>query len=315
MLVSRIRQLVRSVRETPIVQLSHPHLNLFAKLEYCNMSHSIKDRSALWILLRAIERGEIDPETTVVESSSGNFAVALAVYSRLLGLRFVPVVDPVISPLYEATLRCLCPRVEKVSEADDCGGYLKARLSVVQTLRRQLPRVFWPNQYQNTDAWMGHFDLTGKEIAEQLQRLHFLFVAVSTGGTLAGLSRRLKERFPGLTVVAVDVEGSVIFGGPPRRRTIPGIGSSIVPGLLKEALVDDVVIVTEEETIACCKRLLHEHHLFAGGSTGSVFAAIERRFAGHRGGRPDVLFLCADRGSAYFHNVYGDLWSAERRDA
>src|SRR6266404_1915609 len=130
-LVTRLEQLRKTLRPTPHVPLAMEGMNLFAKLEYVNPVGSIKDRPALWILKRAAERGEICDETTVIESSSGNFAVALAAFTRLLGLRFIPVIDPNISGNYESFLRRLCPKVVKVEERDDTGGFLKTRLQIV----------------------------------------------------------------------------------------------------------------------------------------------------------------------------------------
>src|SRR5207245_2543858 len=108
-LVTRLEQLGKMLRPTPNVPLDVEGMNLFAKLEYVNPVGSIKDRPAYWILKRAAERGEICEETTVIESSSGNFAVALAAFTRLLGLRFIPLIDPNISPPYESLLRPVCP--------------------------------------------------------------------------------------------------------------------------------------------------------------------------------------------------------------
>ncbi|WP_434046836.1 MULTISPECIES: 2,3-diaminopropionate biosynthesis protein SbnA [Sorangium] len=310
-LLARAAALASMLRGTPVVRLDHEHLELFVKLEYCNAVGSIKDRPALWILKKAIERGEVDPGTTVVESSSGNFAIALAAYSQLLGLDCIPVIDPHISAVNEHVLRSLCARVVKVEEEDDSGGFLKTRLDRVQSLCAALPRSYWPNQYKNPDGMMAHFHTTGREICDAFQELDFAFVAVSSAGTIAGLSRRLKEHFRGIKIIAVDAEGSVIFGGPPRPRRIPGIGAGIVPDLLREALIDDVVIVPEVESIAACRTLLDRHRLLVGGSTGTVYAAIQRYFSRASGlTRPKVLFLCADRGVPYLDTVYNPAWAS-----
>src|SRR5688572_3984515 len=130
-LAVRLEQLCKTLRPTPHVRLEAEGMKLFAKLEFMNAIGSIKDRSALWILKRAAERGDIDDQTTIIESSSGNFACALAVITRLVGLRFIPVIDPNISPTYESFLRRLCPDLVKVEDRDDTGGFLKSRLSMV----------------------------------------------------------------------------------------------------------------------------------------------------------------------------------------
>ncbi|MFH8565750.1 2,3-diaminopropionate biosynthesis protein SbnA [Streptomyces sp. NPDC017988] len=295
---------------TPLIPLRDERCDLVAKLEFCNPAGSSKDRSALWILEKAIDRGDIAHGTTVVESSSGNFALALAFYCRMLGIPFVPVIDPNCNEATEAQLQLLCERVERVSIRDTTGGYLESRLSRVQDVLVEPGSVYWPNQYANPDAREAHYRFTGAELLAQAGRLDYLFVGVGTGGTIAGLSHRIKETHPGCVVVAVDAEGSVIFGGPPKKRRIPGIGSSIVPPLCGQALIDRVEIVSETRTAEACGVLAAEYGLYAGGSTGSVYAAVQDFFARHRPGprRPRVAFIAADRGQAYAGTVYDPMW-------
>jgi 2,3-diaminopropionate biosynthesis protein SbnA len=309
-LVTRVELLRNTLRPTPHVPLAVPGMNLFAKLEYVNPVGSIKDRAAYWILKRAAERGDICDETTVIESSSGNFAAALAAFTHLVGLQFIPVIDPNISSAYESFLRRLCPMVVKVEERDDTGGFLKTRLQMVEHLCATVPNAYWTNQYGNLDAVEAHYRLTATEICDDFDSLDYVFLGVSTAGTIAGVSRRLKERYPGIRVIAVDTEGSVIFGGSPRKRHIPGIGSSIVPQLLSHARIDDVVFVSERETVEACRELLTTHGLFVGGSSGSAFAAIKRHASKMAGARhPTVLFLCADRGTPYLDTVFDPAWA------
>ncbi|ASU79888.1 2,3-diaminopropionate biosynthesis protein SbnA [Actinopolyspora erythraea] len=311
-LLQRLAGLRSAMPRTPISHLPHGRLDLRAKLEYCNPNGSAKDRSAFWILKNAIERGEITEATTVVESSSGNFALSLASFCRVLGIGFVPVIDPNVNASTESFLRMLCDRVEKVTERDDSGGFLSTRLTRVAQLRSELAEVYWPNQYGNPDALSAHYRLTGEEICDELSHIDYLFVGTSTGGTISGLSIRAKERWPDIRVIAVDAEGSAIFGGEPGVRRLPGLGSSIRPPLCERALIDDVVLVPELAAVRGCHALLREYGLYAGGSTGSVYAAISRYFAGGVGNRPDdhpvVAFLCADRGNAYADTVYDSSW-------
>jgi len=311
-LVTRLQQLGKTLRPTPHVPLAVEHMNLFAKLEYVNPVGSIKDRPAYWILRRAAERGEICDETTVIESSSGNFASALAAFTRLVGLRFIPVIDPNISGTYESFLRRTCATVVKVEQRDDTGGFLKTRLQMVQQLCDTIPNAYWTNQYGNLDAVDAHYQLTAGEICADFASLDYVFIGVSTAGTIAGISRRLKERYPKVRIIAVDTQGSVIFGDTPRERHIPGVGSSVVPPLLSQARIDDVVLIPEQETVAACQELLLTHGLFAGGSSGTVFAAV-KRYATKMGGstRPTVLFLCADRGTPYLDTVFDPTWTAK----
>lgn len=310
-LIHRLDDLGRLLRPTPLVPVPVPGLRVFAKLEYLNPVGSIKDRSAYWILRRAAERGEIDADTTVIESSSGNFAAALASYARLLGLRFIPVIDPNILPMNEAFLRRTCETVVKVETRDDTGGFLKTRLSTVRELCASTPGAFWTNQYGNADGMDAHYRLTAEEVCRDMPVLDYAFIGVSTGGTIAGMSRRLKEHYPSVKVIAVDAVGSVIFGGPARKRHIPGLGASIVPPLVDQARIDDVAVVSERDAALGCRTLLWEHGLFVGGSSGSAFAAV-KRYAERSHGTPEptALFLCADRGTAYFDTVFDAAWVA-----
>jgi len=284
-------------------------MQLFAKLEYLNPFGSIKDRPAYWMLKQAAERGEICDQTTVIESSSGNFASALAAFTRLVGLRFIPVIDPNISATYESFLRRTCDTVVKVEERDDTGGFLKTRLQMVQQLCASTPHAYWTNQYANPDAVDAHFYLTAGDICAEFDSLDYVFIGVSTGGTIARVSRRLKERSPKVRIIAVDTDGSVIFGDAPKKRHIPGVGSSIVPPLVSVAAIDDVVLISERETATACRELLVTHGLFAGGSSGTAFAAVKRYAAKMTGRSPRVLFVCADRGTPYLDTVFDPTWA------
>src|SRR3989449_6842034 len=309
-LATRLETLRNTLRPTPHVPLTMKGMDLFAKLEYVNPVGSIKDRPAYWILQRAVERGEICEETTVIAPPSGISAAALAAFTHLVGLRFIPVIDPNISSTYESFLRRVCPTVVKVEERDDTGGYLKTRLQKVKELCATIPNAYWTNQYGNPDAMEAHYELTATEICADFDSLDYVFLGVSTAGTIAGMSRRLKEQYPDIRIIAVDTEGSVIFGGAPRKRHIPGIGSSIVPQLLSHAKIDDVVLISERETVQACRELLTTHGLFVGGSSGTAFAAIKRyaaRMPAYK--HPTVLFLCADRGIPYLDTVFDPTWA------
>lgn len=313
-LEQRVRFAESILRETPIIELADEPVALYAKLEFLNGVGSIKDRPAFWILKRAIDRGEISSNTTVIESSSGNFACALATFCRMLKIKFIPVIDPNAPPVYEAYLRAYCERVVKVENCDDAGGYLKSRLQVVRTLLTEIHDSYWPNQYENPDGMAAHYHLTAAEICRALPQVDYVFIGVGSAGTLAGVSSRLKEHDPSIQIIAVDAEGSVIFGHQPKTRYISGLGSSISPPLLKHARIDEVIIVPERETILACRRLLDRHRLFVGGSTGTVYSAIQRYFGADklRNYRAKALLLCCDRGTAYLHNIFDPGWAAWR---
>jgi len=313
-MLERLQAWREAIGNTPLVELRDDKVRLFAKLESHNYTGSVKIRPAYTILEAAIARGDITETTTVIESSSGNFAIALASLCRRLGIRFIPVIDPNINPLYEKLLRSLSPRVEKVTERDRTSGFLLSRLKRIEQLREEIEGAFWTNQYDNPDSVRSHYEGVGRELAESLPRLDYVFVGTSSCGTLAGVSRRIRESHPDAQIIAVDTEGSAIFGDTPRKRLIPGIGSSIVPANLSQAHVDEAILVPEAATVEGCQQLMRDHALFVGGSSGTVYAAVRRYFADQSptgdGGKPVVAFICADGGMAYMDTIYNPEWTA-----
>lgn len=309
-MIDNLKKIEPLIGRTPIRKLQFPGLDLYVKIEYNNFSGSIKDRAAYYILREAILTGKIERDTTIVESSSGNFAIALASMCAVLGVRFIPVIDPNVSPMYERMLKLFTREVVKVSEPDTAGGYLKMRLKTVKEICRS-PNHFWTNQYENVNNYWAYYYGLGQEICDTFRDLDYIFVAVSSGGTITGLSRKLKEHYRNIKVIAVDVEGSVIFNRPPQKRFISGLGSSIVPPILKDAIVEEVINVPQLEIVKGCHDLLHDQQIFGGASTGAVYQAIQSYFETRdlkRSHRPTVLFLCADRGNGYIETIYDKDW-------
>ncbi|MGG4409305.1 2,3-diaminopropionate biosynthesis protein SbnA [Niallia taxi] len=300
---------LESVGATPMVRLKDAKLeniNLFAKLEGYNPTGSIKDRAACEMIKHLLNSGKIKKSTTIIESSSGNFGVALANYCKYYGLKFICVVDPKILPINEFIIKSVGAEIVKVDKADESGGYLISRINKVKELVQEIEDSYWINQYENSENANAYGRTVGKEICDQVE-LDYIFLGVSSGGTITGISRYVKEYYPHSKIIAVDVKGSIIFGAKPGFRSIPGIGSSIVPPILAESYIDDVVIVSEEESVEMCRDLLWKHNIFAGGSSGSVLAGVNKYFLNKKiGSKPNVVTLFADRGERYFESLYSD---------
>jgi cysteine synthase A len=301
-----------NVGNTPFVQLQTPKLeniNLFVKLEYYNPTGSVKDRAACYILRKLLKKKEIDKNTTLMESSSGNFGIALSAYFKKNGLKFIAVVDPCILSINEILIKSFGAEVIKVNVPDCNGGYLLNRIKKVKELEKEIDNSYWVNQYGNPYNAEAYYHTLGNEICQQMENIDYIFLGISSGGTITGVSNMVKEKFPHAMVIAVDIVGSVIFGHPPHKRYIPGIGSSMVPEILKKAKIDDVVIIDELSTIETCHELLKKHYIFAGGSSGSVFAAIKKYFSGKNLNRKvNVVTVFADRGERYANTVYNEEW-------
>jgi N-(2-amino-2-carboxyethyl)-L-glutamate synthase len=309
------------VGRTPLVRLQRlfpfEGLNVLAKLELLNPGGSVKDRPAHFIITSGIRDGTIRAGTPLIESSSGNLGIALAMIARTYGLPFTCVVDPKISPANLRILRCLRADIDMVREKDEHGGYLGTRIRRVQHLVEQTPGTLWVNQYANRLNWRSHYEGEGDEIARELGRnVDVLVAAVSTTGTILGVARRLRELNPRLRVVAVDAVGSVIFGATPARRELPGMGASRVPELLCRNEIDEVVYVSDREAVEGCHALAAHEGIFAGGSSGAAVVAIRKLLPSLRNGG-NVVTLFADRGDRYLDLVYDQAWvdSLEGADA
>lgn len=306
------------IGHTPLVYLNRlfpqNNLEVIAKLEYINPGGSMKDRPARFIIEHGLQDGSIQPgKTHLVESTSGNFGIALAMVARVCNLRLTCVVDPKISNTNLKILSQLGASIEMVKEPDDQGGYLKTRIRKVEELISVIPGSVWINQYANCLNWQSHYWGTAQEILDQLDRpVDCLVAAVSTTGSILGCARRLRESFPKLRVIAVDAVGSVIFGAQASPRELPGIGSSRVPEIFNKKEIDEVVYVNDRESAHGCRELLYQEGIFAGGSSGSVVAAIQKILSAlppsYR-----VVTIFPDRGERYLDMVYDNNWLEKLR--
>lgn len=298
------RSILDCIGETPLLQLDRlfpqPGASVYAKLEFLNPGGSIKDRPARFVIEEGLRQGKIDKNTRIVESSSGNFGIALAMVCKMHNLPFTCVVDPKTVPANLQMLELYGAKVEMVHEPDEHGGYLKTRIRHVESILARDPHAYWINQYANPLNWQAHYEGAGAEIARDMQKQppDILVVPVSTTGSIMGMARRLRRSFPDLQVVAVDAVGSVIFGAPASCRELPGIGASRVPEMLEATLVDQVIYVNDEQALQGCRKLLDAEGVFAGGSSGAVITAIEgirKRLSGEQ----RIVTVLPDRGERY----------------
>lgn len=313
-----LHSILDCIGETPLVRLSRlfrdSRCEVLAKLELFNPGGSVKDRPARSIVERGLADGSIRTNSHIVESSSGNLAIALAMVCRIHGLRFTAVVDPNISPINLRIIQCYGGNIELVTEKDRQGGYLETRIERVKHMLREQPDVVWTNQYANDRNWQSHYHGEGEEILRDLDRpLDYLVLGVSTSGTLHGIARRLREAWPNMKVVAVDALGSVLFGTPPYPRDLPGLGASRVPELLQRDEIDQAIHIDDYESAVACRELVKHEGIFAGGSSGSVIAAIQRLSSQVPCGAR-ILTVLPDRGERYLDTVYDDAWLSRMKD-
>ncbi|MFA6601274.1 MAG: 2,3-diaminopropionate biosynthesis protein SbnA [Candidatus Paceibacterota bacterium] len=297
---------------TPIIQIKLKGLdlvNLYIKLEGENPTGSIKDRAASFILRKIVSNREINKNTIILESSSGNFGISLSEFCKKIGLKFYCVIDKNISPENEEIIHKSAGKVFKISEADENGGYLLNRIRKIKELQKKIPNSYWVNQYANPYNAAAYYETLGNEICSSFRNIDYVFIGVSSGGTITGVSQKIKLLQPKAKVIAVDISGSVIFGGVAKKRYIPGIGSSMVPSIIEKAKIDDVVTVSEKDTVNACRDFLKTYNHLIGGSSGSVIAAIYKYFNGKQFERAQtVITVFPDRGERYISTIYNDEW-------
>lgn len=303
------------VGNTPIVELNrfsrNSHFRLVAKLEAFNPGGSVKDRPALNMIKVALERGEIGPGSTIIESSSGNMGIGLAQTCRYYGMRLICVVDAKTTAQNIAILKAYGAAIDMVSAPDPVTGeFLQARIARVRSLLQSIPGSFCPDQYSNIQNAIAH-EQTMHEIARELNnKVDYLFCSTSTCGTISGCATYARNCNLQTKVVAVDAIGSVLFSDRSARRLIPGHGAAVVPRLLKRDLIDGVIHVSDLECIVGCRRLVRDEAILVGGSSGAVIMAIERMRDNIASGSTCVAIF-PDRGERYLDTIYSDGWVEE----
>ncbi len=278
------------------------------KLESTNPTGSVKDRTG-YSLIQALEAQNLLSERSVViESTSGNLGVALSFFCKLKKCSFVAVIDPKTTQENLAKMQAFGAQIEMVDQPDENGGYLLSRLKRIQELCQRSPSYIWTNQYSNTANPPIHYVSTGPEIYRQMHgKVDALFVAVSTGGTLAGIGRFFRKVSPTTTIIGVDAHGSVVFGTPPAPRKLPGIGTSRPASVLTRDLYKLHMLVRDEEPIPFCRALRETTGIKVGGSSGAVLAACAKYLHAHSEVK-NVVCVCADSGDNYANSIFNDDW-------
>lgn len=302
------------VGRTPMVRLDRVGrdlpCHLLAKLEYLNPGGSVKDRPALTMLDAAEADGLLARGGTIVEPTSGNTGVGLAMVAAVRGYRCVFTVPDKVAEEKRQLLRAFGAEVVVCPTAvppEDPESYY----SVADRLAAEIPGAFQPNQYQNPGNPLAHERSTGPEIWRQTAgRITHLVVGVGTGGTVSGIGRSLKAVKPSVQVVAADPEGSIYSGGGGRPYLVEGIGEDFWPSTYDPSVVDRVVAVSDRDSFLTARRVTREEGILAGGSTGTaVWAALE---VGRSLGPDDVLVvLVPDSGRGYLSKLYDDVWMAD----
>jgi cysteine synthase len=280
------------------------------KLESCNPGGSIKEKNAVYLVTRAEEEGLLVAGGTIIESSSGNFGVGLAMVGAVRGYRVIIVVDAKTAPPFRRMLKAYGAELVDVPlhEADESGSMQKARMKRAKELAATIPHAWYPCQHLNPWNLEAHSYYTAQEIAAHFAgELDAVVVGVSTAGQIMGIARYLLPRFPGLRIVGIDVEGSVIMGTPAKPYKMTGIGLSFFPPNLELSLLNRAYVVPEVLSYSVCHALARREGLLLGASTGAIVAG-GLHLARELGAGARILMINPDRGDRYLETVYDANW-------
>lgn len=319
---NRFENILEACGNTPLVRLTKITANLpcevYAKLEFLNPTGSIKDRTAKYMILKAEREGRIQPGDTIIENSSGNMAMSLALISIQRGYHLKVVVRDSISKEKLSQLLALGVEVIKADtslppESPDSYNNITPRLA------KELDHCYFPDQHNNRENNEAHYLSTGPEIWKQMDgRIDFLVAGIGTGGTIGGVGRYLKEQDPRIRVIAVDVEGSVYteyFRSKkmvkPSPYLLEGLGDEFIVGCADFSVIDDIVQVSDREAFHHARQLVREEGLLAGGSSGAAIWAVLNlaRTLSHRA---RIVTIFPDGASRYLSTIFNDDWLREK---
>lgn len=308
-----------TIGHTPLVKLNRcvpasPH-NYFAKVEFFNPGSSVKDRVAIKIVTEAEKRGQLKPGGTVVEATSGNTGVGLAMVCAVKGYKCVITIPDKMSDEKINTLKSFGAKVIITPSGVDADDP-KSHYSVAKDYVAKNPGSFLANQFHNPDNVQVHYETTGPEIWDQTGGKIDAFVAgVGTGGTLSGVGKFLKEKNPKIKILSPDPVGSILFDvhkygeirDPIGKYEVEGIGEDMVPENVHFKVIDAFVKTEDKETFQKCREILQKDGIFVGPSCASALLAALKYFEKIKEPQ-NIVVLFPDNGSKYLSKAYNDNW-------
>ncbi|OGJ54109.1 cystathionine beta-synthase [Candidatus Peribacteria bacterium RIFCSPHIGHO2_01_FULL_49_38] len=310
------KNLLEVIGNTPLVKLNAIAEGIdalvLAKLEYLNPGGSMKDRIGIAMIEDAEKKGLLKPGGTIVEPTSGNTGVGLAIAAAIKGYKLVCTMSEKMSMEKEQVLRAYGAEVVRAPadvEPDDPRMYINLAKSIAEERGG-----YYPNQYFNRANTEAHYKTTGPEIWRDTEGKMTHYVApVGTGGTISGAARFLKEKNPNIKVIGVDPEGSLIHHyfykteGKAKAYKVEGPGEDFMPGALDLASIDEIIVVNDKQSFDTARELVKKEGIFAGGSSGlAVFGAL--KIAKDLDKNAVVVVVLPDSGRSYVSKFYDDKW-------
>ena len=307
--------ILSAVGNTPVVHLAriarHLPVAIYAKCEFMNPGGSVKDRIGVRMLLDAERDGWIKPGDTLIEPTSGNTGIGLAMAAAVRGYRMIITMPQKMSREKQVVLEALGAEIIR-TPTEAAWDAPESHIGVARRLKEVIPNAHILDQYANPSNPLAHEDGTAEEILEQCgEDLDAVVLTAGTGGTLTGVARKLKARIPGITVVGVDPEGSILAGpGPIGSYKVEGIGYDFIPDVLDTGLVDRWIKSNDRDSFRVARQLIHLEGLLCGGSSGSaVWAAMEVAKDMKPGSK--VVTILPDSVRNYLTKFVDDRWMRE----
>ena len=306
----------QAVGSVPIVRLNRvsqqcQQHHLYLKLESCNPGGSIKEKNAVCLVNQAEADGLLQPDGTIVESSSGNFGIALAMVGAVRGYQVKIVIDAKTSTTMRRILSAHGAELIEVplTAADRNGSMQVARMEKAQELYHNIPGAWYPCQHLNPHNPDAHEIYTAREIESAFDGApDVIVIGVSTAGQIAGISRYFKQRYPSTKIIGVDVAGSAVFGTPRSPYKMTGLGLSFVPPNFDPSLLDVAYAVSDRMAFSYCHQIAQLEGLLLGASTGAILAGGLAYAQANSNRDLSILMLNPDRGDRYLETVYDRDW-------
>jgi cysteine synthase len=298
----KAQNILETIGDTPHVRINRlyadrPEVEVWMKAERANPGGSIKDRIGLSMIEDAERRGVLGPGSTIVEPTSGNTGIGLAMVAAVRGYRLILVMPESMSLERRRLMAAYGAQLELTPRE----GGMKAAIARAAELVAEIDGAWIPQQFENPANPAIHRDATAEEVLRDFpDGVDFLITGVGTGGHITGVSERLKERFPNLQTFAVEpAKSPVISGGEPSPHRLQGIGAGFIPANLHTDTLDGVIQVSEEDAYAYTVRSAREEGIFVGPSSGAALAAVAKKLPEIPDGST-VLTFCYDTGERYF---------------